>query len=141
MWWISCWLLELIRKKTVILITIQKNFFVKQIVSIFSPIRATFLPSILNLKNVKHLKKYKWRINAYSVASLKVVELLHTRRWEKRNRTDFYWRIVKVYLGNILYRGIETFSLLRYWNILSSKFLKCLNYNKPLCIIFYAKLI
>ena len=55
----SSWLLELTIKKTVILITIQESFFVKQIVLIFSLIRAAFLSSILNLKTAKHLKNDK----------------------------------------------------------------------------------
>ena len=49
----------LIIKKTVILITIQIRFFVKHIVLIFPLVRTTFLSNILNLKNTKHLKKYK----------------------------------------------------------------------------------
>ena len=57
MGWISSWLLELVIKEIVILITIQKSFFVKQIVSIFSLIRATSLPSTLNLKQAKNIKK------------------------------------------------------------------------------------
>ena len=57
MGWISSWLLELVIKEIVILITIQKNFFVKQIVSIFSLIRTTSLPSTLNLKQAKNFKK------------------------------------------------------------------------------------
>ena len=46
-------------KKTVILITIRKSFFVKHIVLIFSLISTAFLSGILNLKNPKHLSKYK----------------------------------------------------------------------------------
>ena len=46
-----------------------------------------------NLKNAKQLKKDKWRINANSVASWKMVEFSQVRRWEERNRTDFYWRL------------------------------------------------
>ena len=57
MGWISSWLLELVIKEIVILITIQKSFFVKQIVSIFSLIRTTSLPSTLNLKQAKNIKK------------------------------------------------------------------------------------
>ena len=44
-------------------------------------------------------------------------------------------------LKNFVFWGIETFCLLRYWNILSPKFIAILNYIKSLCIIFYAKLI
>ena len=53
------WLLviKVIYKKTVILITIQKSFFVKHIVLIFSLVRIALSSSILNLKNAKHLKK------------------------------------------------------------------------------------
>ena len=57
MGWISSWLLELVIKEIVILITIQKSFCVKQIVSIFSLIRTTSLPSTLNLKQAKNFKK------------------------------------------------------------------------------------
>ena len=39
------------------LITIMKSFFVKQIVLILSLIMTAFLSSILNSKNVQHLKK------------------------------------------------------------------------------------
>ena len=45
------------KKKTVILITIQKSFFVKHIVLISSLIRPAFLLGISNLKNARHLKK------------------------------------------------------------------------------------
>ena len=74
-WQISSWILELIinkkQKKTVILITIQKKFFVKHIVLISSLIRPAFLSGISNLKNARHLKKKrnKWRINGCSVTS------------------------------------------------------------------------
>ena len=37
------------------------------------------------------LKRYKQRINAFSVASYKMVGLVHVRKWEKRNRSSFYW--------------------------------------------------
>ena len=57
MGWISSWLLELVIKGIVILITIQKSFFVKQIVSIFSLIRTTSLPSTFNLKQAKNFEK------------------------------------------------------------------------------------
>ena len=40
--------------KTVILITIQKSIFVKQIVLIFSLTRTAFLSRILNLQNANH---------------------------------------------------------------------------------------
>ena len=43
-------------KNTVMLITIMKSLFVKQIVSILSLIMTAFLSSILNSKNVQHLK-------------------------------------------------------------------------------------
>ena len=46
-------------KETVILITIQKRFFAKHIVLIFSLVRTAFLPNISNLKNRKHLKNEK----------------------------------------------------------------------------------
>ena len=44
-----------------------------------------FWLGILNLKNKKHLKNDKSRINANKVASQKMVEFLDVRRWEKRN--------------------------------------------------------
>ena len=44
-------------KNTVMLITIMKSFFVKQIVLILSLIMTAFLSSILNSRNVQHLKK------------------------------------------------------------------------------------
>ena len=36
-------------------------------------------------------------------------KFLHVRRWEKRNRTNFYWGVVKVFVGSIQYGDIETF--------------------------------
>ena len=65
-----------------------------------------------------------------------MVEILHVRRWEKRNRTNFFWGIVKVFVGSVRHGDIETFCLLRYWYILSPKFINILNYIKSLCIIF-----
>ena len=47
----------------------QNSFFVKQFVLIFSLLRKAFLSNILNLKNAKHIKKVKGRINDSSVAS------------------------------------------------------------------------
>ena len=38
--------------------SIQKSFFFKHVVLIFSLVRTAFLSSILNLKNTKNLKKY-----------------------------------------------------------------------------------
>ena len=50
-----------------------------------------FWLGIVNLKNPKHSKEDKWRIDASSLASQKMVEFLHfTMR--KRNRTNFYWQ-------------------------------------------------
>ena len=57
--WIGSWLLELIIKKTVILITIQKRFCAKQIVLFFSLVRTDFLSSILNLENAKNISQEK----------------------------------------------------------------------------------
>ena len=54
----------------------------------------------------KALKKLKWRIIINSVASLKMVEVLHIRRWENRNQTNFYEGVVKVYVDSIQYRSI-----------------------------------
>ena len=64
-----------------------------------------FWLAILNLKNAKHLKKDKWRINANS-GILKVGEFLHVRRWEKRNLINFYWVMFLMY------------TIWKYWNIL-----------------------
>ena len=38
-----------------------------------------------------------------------MVEVSCVRRWEKRNRTKFYCGVVKVCVGSIQYRGIDTF--------------------------------
>ena len=38
-----------------------------------------------------------------------MVEVLCVRRREKRNRTNFYCGVVKVCVGSIQYRGIDTF--------------------------------
>ena len=61
---------------------------------------------ILNLKNTNLLKKDKWRINANSMASLKMVKFLHVRRWEKRNRNNFHCVMLLVYTN------------WEYWNFL-----------------------
>ena len=94
----------------------QNSFFVKHI----------------KFEKRKILKKYKWGISPNSVEDENscMVKFLRFRRLEKRNRTDFYWRVIKVCVGSIQRGGIETFCLL------SSKFIKILNYIKPLCIIF-----
>ena len=47
-----------IKKKTVILITIKKKIFCRANCSNFFFNQNSFLSSILNLKNAKHLKKY-----------------------------------------------------------------------------------
>ena len=65
-----------------------------------------------------------------------MVEFLHVKRREKRNRTDFYQGIVKVCVGGIQYGATETFCLLKYFNILGSRFAKILKYSKCLSIIF-----
>ena len=44
--------------------------------------------SVIDLNNVKHLKKNQ-NINACSMVSYKVVRLVHTRRCEKTNKTIF----------------------------------------------------
>ena len=37
-----------------------------------------------------------------------MVEFSHVR-WEKRNRTNFSWGVVEVWVSSIQYGGIETF--------------------------------
>ena len=49
-----------------------------------------FWLGVVTWKNAKHLKKDRQRINASTIASLKMVKFLHDRRWEKRNRINFY---------------------------------------------------
>ena len=39
-----------------------------------------------------------------------MVGLVLARRWEKRNRNDFYWRVIKVCVDIIQYGGVETFT-------------------------------
>ena len=65
-----------------------------------------------------------------------MLELMRVKKCKKRNRTNFYWRVVKVCVGNMSYGGIGTSCFLKYWNVLSSNFLKSLNYIKSLCIVF-----
>ena len=68
----------------------------------------------------------------------------HPERWwkvymseeEKKEVEPIFIEKFKMYVCSVQYGGIETFCLLRYWNILSSKFIKILNYVKSLCIIF-----
>ena len=38
-----------------------------------------------------------------------MVEFLHVERWEKWNRTNLYWGVVKECVGSIQYCGIKTF--------------------------------
>ena len=38
-----------------------------------------------------------------------MVGLVRVRRWEKRNRSNVYWRVVKVCVDSIKFEGIETF--------------------------------
>ena len=56
-----------------------------------------FWLGILNLKKGNNLSLKKannlLKINANSNASQRMVEFLHTRRQEKRNRINFYWRL------------------------------------------------
>ena len=40
-----------------------------------------------------------------------MVEFLRVRRWEKRNRTNFYSGVVKVCVGSVQHEGIEAFCL------------------------------
>ena len=51
----------------------------------------------------------KWIINVCSVASKKMVELLQDRRWEKRNRTNFYRVMLLVCISSIQFGLIEIF--------------------------------
>ena len=48
---------------------------------------------------------------------------------EKRNRFNVYLGVIKEWFGSIQIGGIGTFCLLRYCDILTSKFIKILNYN------------
>ena len=59
-----------------------------------------------------------------------MVEFLHVRKYEKRNKTKFYWGVVKVCVGGIWHGCIERFCLL------SPEFIYILNYIKSLYIIF-----
>ena len=43
------------------------------------------------LKQQKKILKNKLRTNSNSMVSNKMVGLVHDRRWEKRNKTSFYW--------------------------------------------------
>ena len=38
-----------------------------------------------------------------------MAELEHARRWEKTNRSNVSWRVVKVCVSSMQYGGIETF--------------------------------
>ena len=41
---------------------------------------------IIDIKNKKHFKKDKYTTKVFSIASNKMMGLVHSRRWEKRNR-------------------------------------------------------
>ena len=43
------------------------------------------------------------------MATQKMVELEHVRRWEKGNRSNIYWRVVKLCVGSIHYGTNEIF--------------------------------
>ena len=45
---------------------------------------------VISLNNV-FKKRYKQGINACSMTPKKMVAFVHVRRWEKKNRNDFYW--------------------------------------------------
>ena len=50
-----------------------------------------FCLGIIDTNNTKHLKKInKQEINACSMATYKMVELMHARRQKERNRTTCY---------------------------------------------------
>ena len=68
-----------------------------------------FWLGVVNLKNAKQLKNYKWRINANSVASQKMVEFLQDKRWKKRNRTNFYRVTFSVCINSIQFGSTEIF--------------------------------
>ena len=53
--------------------------------------------SQINFKNATHFTD-KWRINANSVASRKLLEFLHIRRREKTNRTNSYIVMLLVWI-------------------------------------------
>ena len=38
-----------------------------------------------------------------------MVEFLHARGWEERNRTNFYWGVVNVCVSSMWHGGNETF--------------------------------
>ena len=60
-----------------------------------------FLSDIwLGIVHLKH-EKYLRRINACRVASKMMVEFLHIRRCEKRNRTNFYRVMLQVRVSSI----------------------------------------
>ena len=65
----------------------------------------------MNKHIAKHLEQDKWRINANSVASYKVVEFLEVRRWEKRDISNFYWVMLLAH--------ISSYAMWEYWKIMS----------------------
>ena len=89
-------LLQVMLYLFIIIILAMAMLIVMKIILILSHLLDFWL-GILNLRNVKHLKRVKWRIYANSMASQKMVEFWHVRRSEKRNRTDFYWVMLLMY--------------------------------------------
>ena len=58
-------------------------------------------------------------MNACSVASWLMVGLVHVRRLEKGNRSDIYWRVIKVCVGSIL---LEEKKLYMYFGTIVPKY-------------------
>ena len=84
---------------------VTKNMIKKLYIATFADDNILFFENILAML---HLQPMKWvcfvqiltqsiwkrnrkRVNACSMASNKMVLLVPLRRWEKRNRTNFYW--------------------------------------------------
>ena len=92
-----------------------------------------FLAWYINFEKRKKLKK--------ELSKELILTLWHPNKWwdwcmsedeKKRNKSNVYWRVVKMCVGSMQYVGIETFYLLSYLNIL----IQTLNYIKSLCIVF-----
>ena len=87
-----------------IILTLMTLIIIK--ITLKLPFLSDFWFVIVNLRSTNHSKKDKWRLNGNSVASSKLVELFHVRRWEKNNRTKFYWVMLLVYMQ---FDNIRTF--------------------------------
>ena len=92
----------------------------------------------------KALKKDRWRINACSMASYKMVGWVLARKWGKWSGANSYWEVLKILLvrvGSIWSGGIVTFwdrkLYMKTWYN-SKNFMNFTNFS---CLIFLTEIV